>query len=271
MRGNTSGIISQLNIMASAVSTNMQSINRSIQQNLIDQIAKAKREMESIGYERENLEYLKEIEEEAKKPPKPSEESSGKTPKATFSKSQYVNEGGTAIISARALANALGYGVTWDHQSKRVTINGKTFSPYKMSGDTAMVQIRQIAEALGHTVDYESGGKISIYHEGGIVGGLKNNLSQFAHGLLNTRADEQLAKLKVGEVVTPVENIARYLIPNIGKITSGSGGNVIHIENLIEISEYNNATQEDIKDLVNKTLDTLFDGVKRYGYQARIA
>jgi len=90
------------------------------------------------------------------------------------------------------------------HQSKWQKAGYASYSDYAnavMNGETSWDEIKQ-------------------YHEGGIVGGSGNRITQLANKMFNAKPNEQVAKLLKGELTIPQDNIANNFIPNMKNLVN---------------------------------------------------
>jgi TP901 family phage tail tape measure protein len=79
-------------------------------------------------------------------------------------------------------------------------------------------------KADGHWYD-KSG--VQVLHKGGIVGGNGNALTKTVEQFMNTDANEQVVLALKDELMSPSTNIQSKFIPNLGKLVSSLGSNVV--------------------------------------------
>lgn len=105
--------------------------------------------------------------------------------------------------------------------------------------------------------------RIGTLHDGGIIGGKSDRLTEAINKLFNVKPNEQLIKGLKGELYIPPQNIVKNFIPNINKLmtstSSPNGGNVVYNLNL----RFDNfrGTKKDGENVFN----IVANGLKRMG------
>lgn len=108
---------------------------------------------------------------------------------------------------------------------------------------------------------------LQTLHSGGVVGGASGGLSSLFNSLLNTNADERIVKMLERELAVPETNLSKYAIPNLQNIMSRSSSpNIIQIDKLFDIDEFNNNTPDDINKIADKAFDRFIERIKPYGF-----
>lgn len=111
--------------------------------------------------------------------------------------------------------------------------------------------------------------KLEKYHEGGIVGGKGNRLTELANKLFNEQPNEQTVVALKKELFAPEKNMPNFF-NNIKNLTSSmipkSAGGVIHFDKLIHIDNIDKNANINIDKLVDSTMDRLVQKLKPYGF-----
>ncbi|MFF5816713.1 phage tail tip lysozyme [Lysinibacillus capsici] len=120
---------------------------------------------------------------------------------------------------------------------------------------------------------YEVLKNLKKYHNGGIVGGKGNRLTELTHKLFNTKPSEETVLALKRELMVPESNISnmftniRAVMPDFTKLLPQ--GSTIHIDNLLSIDSVSQNANLDIERLLDQGMNRLIDKMKPYGFKLR--